>query len=98
MPASNITPTRSHAIPLEAVACVIAFDVMVTQAVLPPSPSRRNGESAGMSPRRIRAPGRRRPALFLEQGRFPVIRRHGALGGEKEPCRRCAMTSCIRFC
>ena len=45
MPASNVTST---AIPPDAVARVIAFDVVATQAVLPPLLDRRNGESADM--------------------------------------------------
>jgi hypothetical protein len=45
VPASNVAST---AIPTDAGARVIAFDVVVTQAVLPPLPGRRNGESADM--------------------------------------------------
>jgi len=45
VPASNVT---SAAVPPDAVARVIAFDVVVTQAVLPPLLGHRNGESADM--------------------------------------------------
>ena len=55
MPASNVT---SAAVPPDAVARVIAFDVVVTQAVLPLLPDRRNGESADMGGH---AGGRDRP-------------------------------------
>ncbi len=48
MPGFNI---RSAAIPPDAAARVTAFDVVATQAVLPPLPGRRNGESADMGGR-----------------------------------------------
>ena len=68
MPASNVT---SAAIPPDAVARVIAFDVVVTQAVLPPLFGRRNGKSADMNSTRIRARPGAGPVLFLSRDGFP---------------------------